>query len=396
MMEGWDKYTFEKCIVKNKIGRDNQINASEIIDNGQFPVIDQGQSFIAGYTNEIKKVISIDLPYIVFGDHTRCFKYVDFPFVIGADGTKVISPNIELFDPKFFYFQLLSLDIQNRGYNRHFKLLKEKELNRPPLPEQRKIAHVLSTVQKAIEQQDKLIHTTTEMKKALMQKLFTEGTRGEPQKEKEIGLVPESWDVVSIEQTKTLMQYGTSVKCDYENEGVPVIRIPNVISGKIDLSDLKFGKLKTNELEKLKLNRGDLIFVRTNGAKKLSGRCAIFQNEIENCYYASYLIRLQLDNGKVIPDFLNYYTQTELGKSFLSGKAIRTADGKYNINTGILNNVLFPLPTLNEQTEIIKTVLLVEEKIALQDKKKQTLTVLSKTLLHELMTGQRRVHELEF
>ena len=59
------------------------------------------------------------------------------------------------------------------------------------------------------------------------------------------------------------------------------------------------------------VNKGDLIFVRTNGAKELSGRCAIFQNEIDNCYYASYLIRLQLDNYKVIPDFLNYYTQTK-------------------------------------------------------------------------------------
>ena len=67
--------------------------------------------------------------------------------------------------------------------------------------EQRKIIYVLSTVQKAIEQQDKLIRTTTELKKALMQKLFTEGTRGEKQKQTEIGLVPESWEVVPFENT---------------------------------------------------------------------------------------------------------------------------------------------------------------------------------------------------
>jgi len=314
-----------------------------------------------------------------------------------------IIPNNDNFNSEFLRYQLIFKreDFLKQRYggaqpNISQTIIKNFEVAIPPLPEQHKIAHILNTVQKAIEQQDKLIRTTTELKKALMQKLFTEGTRGEPQKETEIGLVPESWDAVSIEHTKTLMQYGTSVKCDYENEGVPVIRIPNIISGKIDLSDLKFGKLKTSELEKLKLNKSDLIFVRTNGAMELSGRCAIFQNEIENCYYASYLIRLQLDNDKVIPDFLNYYTQTELGKSFLSGKAIRTADGKYNINTGILNDVLFPLPTLDEQKEIIKTVLLIEHKIALQNKKKQTLTALFKTLLHELMTGHRRVHELEF
>jgi type I restriction enzyme S subunit len=133
-MEVWSDIEFTKSILRNAIGRSNQINASEILESGKYPVIDQGQSFIAGYTNDEEKLIRDGFPYIIFGDHTRCFKYVDFPFVIGADGTKVLSPNTELFDPYFFYFQLLNLDIQNRGYNRHYKLLKEKILKIPPLP----------------------------------------------------------------------------------------------------------------------------------------------------------------------------------------------------------------------------------------------------------------------
>lgn len=396
MNADWKNLPFVGCLIDNNVGRANQINSSEIKRVGSFPVVDQGQDFIAGYSDEDDKVICDGLPYIIFGDHTRCFKFVDFPFIVGADGTKVLSPNQKLFDPRFFYYQLLSFDIPSRGYNRHFKLVKEKILTRPELPEQRKIAYILSTVQKAIEQQGKLIRTTTELKNALMQKLFTEGTKGEKQKQTEIGLVPESWEVTSIGESKTLMQYGTSVKCDYKTDGFPVLRIPNVISGNVDISDLKFGNPKHNEVGKLQLDRNDLIFVRTNGAKELTGRCAIFNNEIDNCYYASYLIRVKFDNTRVNPAFINYYTQTEIGKSFINGKAVRTADGKFNINTGILNNVLFPLPDTIEQQCIVSWISAYEEKLEILQRKKNCLSDLFKTLLHELMTGQRRVHEIEF
>ena len=89
---------------------------------------------------------------------------------------------------------MLGLELPSRGYNRHFKILSERSLPLPPLPEQKKIAHILSTVQRAIEAQERIIQTTTELKKALMHKLFTEGLRNEPQKQTEIGPVPESWE----------------------------------------------------------------------------------------------------------------------------------------------------------------------------------------------------------
>src|SRR5579863_5218770 len=133
-MNVWEHIEFTETIKKVKVGKRNQINASEIKENGKFPVIDQGQGYIAGFSDNKTKVINEDLPLIIFGDHTRCFKYIDFPFILGADGTKVLKPK-DTFIPLYYYFALLNLNIPNRGYNRHFKSLKEQKIPNPPLPE---------------------------------------------------------------------------------------------------------------------------------------------------------------------------------------------------------------------------------------------------------------------
>jgi len=99
----WESVEFPRAILKTIVGRNQQVLSADIKKTGRFPVVDQGQEFIAGYSDEERKVIRDDLPLVVFGDHTRCVKYVDFPFIIGADGTKVLKPDTELFDPKFFW-----------------------------------------------------------------------------------------------------------------------------------------------------------------------------------------------------------------------------------------------------------------------------------------------------
>src|SRR5947209_4320100 len=138
----WSQISFPETLRKTTVGRENQILSSEIRSTGRFPVIDQGQAFIAGYSDTAERVIRNDLPLVVFGDHTRCIKFVDFPFIVGADGTKIVKPKEDLFEPKFFYYALLNLNIPNRGYNRHFTLLKDKRIPQPEKVEQRKIASV--------------------------------------------------------------------------------------------------------------------------------------------------------------------------------------------------------------------------------------------------------------
>jgi len=114
-----------------------KLKSSETLETGQFPVVDQGQSYISGYTDDASLVIEIPHPVIVFGDHTTARKYIDCNFVPGADGTKILCPI--LVNPRFFHLQLLGYDLENRGYARHFKVLNENFFALPPLEEQHRI-----------------------------------------------------------------------------------------------------------------------------------------------------------------------------------------------------------------------------------------------------------------
>lgn len=118
--------------------KNNQIQSKDVLKDGKIPVVSQGQNLIDGYSNETEKVIN-NIPVIMFGDHTRNVKYIDFPFVIGADGTRFFKPL--LCNEYYIYYLItfISLKLRNRGYARHYSLLKEEWLPLPPLSEQKRI-----------------------------------------------------------------------------------------------------------------------------------------------------------------------------------------------------------------------------------------------------------------
>jgi type I restriction enzyme S subunit len=263
----------------------------------------------------------------------------------------------------------------------------------PPAPEQRAIARLLAGVQRAMELEDLRIAALGELKAATMAKVFRDGLRGEPLKQTEVGAIPVSWEVVALGSVQAAINYGTSVHCSVVPVGSPVLRIPNVIGGRIDETELKYAALAQGEVEKLLLGAGDLLFVRTNGNRDHTGRCAVYSGSPPVALFASYLIRVRLQPDTILPEFAQHFLESG-GRSQITSRANSAADGKFNIDTGILRGLLLPKPTLAEQTVILQTIAAVEAKI---DSVKQRLIRLQELFtgcLHELMTGQLRVTPL--
>lgn len=153
--------------------KDKQILSTEILAQGDLPVVDQGKSQIAGYTNNLaKRFTPPDGGVIVFGDHTRIVKFVDFDFAIGADGTQLIAARGDN-DTRFLAFLLSAQEVPNTGYNRHFKFLKEMTFSVPPLPEQQAIAAALSDADGVVAGLERVIAKKRLIKQGAMQDLLT-------------------------------------------------------------------------------------------------------------------------------------------------------------------------------------------------------------------------------
>jgi type I restriction enzyme S subunit len=129
-------------IVSDNSGGNKKLAKTEFLESGEIAIVDQGKELIAGYYNNLTFLVKTKPPYIVFGDHTRIFKFIDFPFIMGADGTKVLQPKDNNCSTKFLYYFFLSINIPETGYNRHFKYLKELQIPLPPLEQQKKIASI--------------------------------------------------------------------------------------------------------------------------------------------------------------------------------------------------------------------------------------------------------------
>ena len=250
---------------------------------------------------------------------------------------------------------------------------------------------MLGLVQRAIEQQERLIALTTELKKALLHKLFTEGLRGEPQKQTEIGPVPESWEVNPLGDYLTEAQYGISVKGG-ETGRYAVLRMTNQRQGRISTDNLQYVELTSVQFQNFRVQRRDILFNRTNSLD-LVGRTAIFDLE-GDFLFASYLIRLRTDADRLRPFFLNHYFNWDATQVRLKSIATR-AISQSNISATRLRGFLVPVPKSHEQDEIVENLDCLDQKLSVHTRKHKAYTALFRTLLQQLMTAQIRIENFD-
>jgi len=168
----WETKRFDEVLIRLN-GKNYQIQTSQYGDIGKYPVIDQGKGAIIGYCDrEDKRFRCPDDGLIVFGDHTCITKFVDFDFVVGADGTQLLQAK-KGYSTKFLAYQLQHEGIEPTGYNRHFKFLKERVFYVPAIEEQSAIAQVLSDMDAEIAALEARRDKTRAIKQSMMQQLLT-------------------------------------------------------------------------------------------------------------------------------------------------------------------------------------------------------------------------------
>jgi type I restriction enzyme, S subunit len=336
---------------------------------GAIPVY--GSNGIVGSHNEA----IVDAPGLIVGRKGSAgqvhrslgpFCPIDTTFYV----TAADAPDTDL---EFLFYLLRHIDLTRitgdvgvPGLNREMAYMEPVRFP-TALLEQKKIAHILSTVQRAIEAQEQIIQTTTDLKKSLMHKLFTEGLSGEPQKQTEIGTIPESWEVVAFDKFVTLQRGYDLRQQDFREGSVPVIGATQVM-GYHDTANVK---------------APGVTVVR-------SGSSAGKPLFIDEDFWAHNVLLYVKDFRGNVPKFVYYKILALDLTQYRQGVAVPT------LNKNTFSAIELALPSPEEQREIADALDALGNRTDVAERKKAQLQDLFRTLLHELMTAKIHVADIGF
>lgn len=388
----WKYVPFEHVIYE--IGnKTNQVKESELTTKGKVPAISQSAKFIEGYSDAETKVIN-NKPLVMFGDHTRNVKYIDFPFVICADGCKFFK-TIDI-DTKYFYFWLryAASKIDNKGYARHYSLLRKQLFPLAPLKEERSIVEYVESCFEVLNEIDELqqqyANNITSLNKnildlAVMGKLVPQDPNDEPasvllkkvaeEKQKLIKdgkikkqkalpaiteneipfYIPESWEWVRLNEiienapANGFSPKGVDYPTNYKN-----LTLTATTSGTFKADAFKYVDITKEQAEKYFLKEDDILIQRSN-SKELVGTTCLYTEGPDKYIYPDLMMRIHALDG-ICPQYLVIALQSPYVRAYYQQNASGSSQSMPKINQSIVGNTLIPLPPLHEQKKIVQAV----------------------------------------
>lgn len=316
---------FEESI--EKVVYSNKIKSSAYKSSGSYPIIDQSDSYIAGYWDNEEDVFNVKKPVTIFGDHTRCFKYVDFDFVLGADGVKILQP-IDKYDPKFYYYLIREIKINNLGYSRHFKELKDKKIPLPPLSIQKEIVAEIEGYQKIID-----------------------GAKAVVANYKPKIDIDADWEMVELQDVCSVTSGGTPDRknSSYWNGDIPYVKTGEIFFNRIKHAEEFITKEGLNNSSTRLISPGTILMAMY-GQGVTRGRVAILEIEAAiNQAVAAISCSEKIDN-----EFLFY----QLMALYEHLRRISDARGgnQSNLNGKLIKELKIVVPDLETQRQIVSQI----------------------------------------
>lgn len=317
-----------------------KIKTDEYHPLGKYQIIDQGQEKIAGYT-DLKDGLFENVPAVIFGDHTRVIKYVDKPFFLGADGVKVLRSRLENANYRYLYYALKNVKIPNTGYNRHFKWLKEAQINYPSVETQFEIVSTLDGVTSIIEHRQQQLQKLDELVKARFVEMF-----GNPE------INPNNYPVCQLSDFIVFLTSGSRGWAQYcANDGTEwFITIKNVKDCHIETDNMQPINAPDNaEAKRTRVQEGDLLISITADL----GRTGVVTKEIaeHGAYINQHLTCIRLKQDVLNPLYVAYFMESPAGKEQFESKNQSAVKAGLNFNS--INSLRLMVPPLDDQNAFV-------------------------------------------
>jgi len=303
-----------------------KIPQENYLDEGNYPIVDQGKGQIAGRWNEAEG-LCVEIPAIIFGDHTRAIKYIDEPFFIGADGVKVLRPTNQADNPKYYYYALQAARIPNLGYSRHFKVVKELMIRVYPRADQDQIVSILEKIDEVIEIRQAELLAIEQLVKSRFIEMF-----GDPESN------PYGHPIKKLSEIASYWNGLTYKPEDVQDQGTIVLRSSNIQNSQLDFEDTV--RVACRIREKQYVQNNDILMCSRNGSAKLVGKVALITNITEPMSFGAFMMIIRSDYYR----YLMTYFQMDAFRNQIKTGATTTIN---QITGNMLNQVTLPVPDLS-------------------------------------------------